>query len=681
MALKIIDARRSGFPHDGQFGRVHLVFDRDIDANPLRLSILKLLGREYLGRSFPPKANWTPARSHFFEAPLVSRGDGKTVFSLGPEVTTFIPDESTLEIASEDNAVKEVAVWSGVSVDFTWPGPPPQPEKPATPVTQAIPVLAPEMAPLVPLNPPQSPLPEPVRPMPEPAMPTPAAPIQPPPPPAPRSRMWMLIPVAVALLAGAGYWASQNRDLLCDRFGLFCDAELVTYREAQSCAAPKSCGASECIARYRDLYPNGRFKEQIDEVAVRKGRACVEPPREPSREPPRDDPEKRAYERVTACATPRTCGASVCVTDYRQMFPNGAHKADVDQIVALKGADCVDAAEKEAYDRAVGCAAPRTCGALECVADYRRRYANGPHRSDIDQIVALKGADCVDAAEKEAYDRAVGCAAPRTCGALECVADYRRRFSNGPHRAEIERIAQTKGVACEDPVEKDVYQRAEACAATKPANCGAAECVTEYRSRFPLGPHKADIDRIAQTRGATCPDLEKEAYDRAASCAGPLRCGADHCLTEYRRDYPNGRYRSLIEQIATLKGANCPLPAATPTPVATPTEPQLPPFVPLPPGAETGIRNCNARNLEPIAQMICRDADMARANSELQKAFDAKVTSMNDASDLRKEERAWIERRDRDCSVPPSGNWEINDLRKLKNCVIDHTRARINELR
>jgi uncharacterized protein YecT (DUF1311 family) len=44
------------------------------------------------------------------------------------------------------------------------------------------------------------------------------------------------------------------------------------------------------------------------------------------------------------------------------------------------------------------------------------------------------------------------------------------------------------------------------------------------------------------------------------------------------------------------------------------------------------------------------------------------------------EERAWIGRRDRECNVPPSGNWEINDLRKLKNCVIDHTRARINEL-
>ena len=30
-----------------------------------------------LGLSFPPKANWSLARSHFFEAPLVSRGDGE----------------------------------------------------------------------------------------------------------------------------------------------------------------------------------------------------------------------------------------------------------------------------------------------------------------------------------------------------------------------------------------------------------------------------------------------------------------------------------------------------------------------------------------------------------------------------------------------------------------------------
>ena len=125
MALKIIDARKSGFPHDGHFGYVHLIFDRDIEANPLRVSILKMIGREYLGESFPPKANWRPTRWHFFDAVQVARGDGESVFLLGPEVTSFIPDESMLEIASEDNAVREMAVWSGVSVDFSWKGPPP----------------------------------------------------------------------------------------------------------------------------------------------------------------------------------------------------------------------------------------------------------------------------------------------------------------------------------------------------------------------------------------------------------------------------------------------------------------------------------------------------------------------------------------------------------------------------
>ena len=28
---------------------------------------LKMIGREYLGESFPPKANWRPTRWHFFE--------------------------------------------------------------------------------------------------------------------------------------------------------------------------------------------------------------------------------------------------------------------------------------------------------------------------------------------------------------------------------------------------------------------------------------------------------------------------------------------------------------------------------------------------------------------------------------------------------------------------------------
>jgi uncharacterized protein YecT (DUF1311 family) len=368
--------------------------------------------------------------------------------------------------------------------------------------------------------------------------------------------------VAVIAATGAIYWGTQHRDYLCDHFHMFCDAEEVAYRDAASCAAPKACGASECVARYRDAYRSGRFKAQIDDIAVSKGRPCAV-------EPPGPDPEKLAYDRVVACAGSRNCGASICVTEYRQSFPNGAHKADVDRIVAQKGGECFDAA----------------------------------------------------AAEKEVYDQAVGCARPRSCGALECIADYRRRYPSGRYKAQIDQIAQLP-------------------------------------------------------KAAPCPDLDREAYDRAVRCSEPVSCGADHCLIEYRRDFPTGAFRARIEDIGRAKGASC----APPQPSPSPTD-SLPAFVPIRPGDDPGIGNCSARGLEPIAQMICKDSDMARANGELQKAFDVKVKSLGDASELRNDERAWIKRRDRECGVPASGSWEINDLRRVKNCFLDKTRARLNELR
>src|ERR1700761_9328440 len=118
MALKIIDALRSGFPHDGSFGCAHLIFDRDIDLDPLKVSLKRLFSQdqEYLGPS-SSQANWTRMR-HFFDAAMVARGDGKTVYVLGPEVSTFVLDESMLEVASEDNSIRETAVWRDISLDF-----------------------------------------------------------------------------------------------------------------------------------------------------------------------------------------------------------------------------------------------------------------------------------------------------------------------------------------------------------------------------------------------------------------------------------------------------------------------------------------------------------------------------------------------------------------------------------
>jgi len=637
MALKIIDARQSGFPHDGSFGRAHLVFDREIDAARLKLSLFKLLGQDFLGKSSPPKASWGP-RAHFFNAKLIARGNGQSVYRLGPEVTTFILPETVLEVASEDNSIRERAVWSDISVDFGWSGEAVDDEDgPVTTIEAAVeqpkveqPQVEKPKVEKPKVEPPKVEKPDPPEPLEQVTgglttttlLPQ-TAPVTPPPP-----VNWLLrslIAAAIVLLAGAAYaayWTSQNRDLVCERHGWFCDPEVVAFRSAQSCAASKTCGAGACVTNYRNAYPNGRFRAQVDDIAVSKGMPCPEPQR--------DDPEKRAYERVTTCAASKTCGASTCVTEYRQLFPNGAHKAEVDQIMAQKGAICVDATEKEVYDQAVGCARPRVCGALECLAEYRRRYPNGSYKVQIDQLSQ----------------------------------------------------AQNARMACPDPVEEDVFERAANCARSK--SCGADECLGEYRRRYPNGRHKAEIEQIAQSpKAQACPDLDKEAFDRATRCAASLGCGADHCLIEYRRDFANGKYRSQIEQIGAQKGATCVVqPSPSPTASASPSTD--PPAI-VPRGNIYPGFSCSRGNLEPIEQMICKDGDMARANDDLQQTYNTKRSQLPRGSaneqafvDRGKE---WVRERNQQCNIPESGSWNDMDLRRLKYCFLDKTRARINELR
>jgi WD40 repeat protein/uncharacterized protein YecT (DUF1311 family) len=187
----------------------------------------------------------------------------------------------------------------------------------------------------------------------------------------------------------------------------------------------------------------------------------------------------------------------------------------------------------------------------------------------------------------------------------------------------------------------------------------------------PPGP-KAEIAR--QSPGDV---VEDQVYQRSVACAASLTCEAARCLIEYRRDYPNGRYRAQIDEIAKQKGGACP--STRPRASATSSEAQLPPFTPLPLDAETGV-NCSVRDPEPYVQMVCSDGDVARANNELQKAYEAARKSTGDLPGLLEQERAWIQGRDRQCRIPPNGTLEINDIRRLKNCAIDQARTRIAEL-
>jgi uncharacterized protein YecT (DUF1311 family) len=270
--------------------------------------------------------------------------------------------------------------------------------------------------------------------------------------------------------------------------------------------------------------------------------------------------------------------------------------------------------------------------------------------------------------ERDAFERANICAAGASCGVGGCVADYRRVYPDGRFKAQIDAIVAAKGVSCSSDPEKDVFDRAAACAS--PKTCDANACLAEYRRVYPNGRFKSQIDRISATKGQSCQgDREREVYDRAIACVAPLTCGAIDCLAEYRREFPNGNFRVQINVLAATKGLACPV------------QPVLPPFVRRI-SEDPGI-NCSKPNLEPIEEMICADGDIARVNGELQRAFDTKRQSLmrgaaRDA--LVNQERAWIQSRDRDCSVPSRGPWTQMDLRKVKNCVVERTRQRRDEL-
>jgi hypothetical protein len=417
MALKIIDARKSGFPHDGHFGYVHLIFDRDIDANPLRVSILKMIGREYLGESFPPKANWRPTRWHFFDAAQVARGDGESVFVLGPEVTSFIPDESMLEIASEDNSVREMAVWSGVSVDFSWKGPPPE----AASARQTPPVASPVRSP----PPPPAAMPVPPPPLPEPPSPAEASSsVEPPPPSLRATALRSLSPFA---------WVRQAKP----------DAPIETPPIAPA-PEPEPPGISsapepEPVTQEVPEAPPLSLADQTEPPEI-----PPEPAATPPKPPPLPEPE------AIASIPPEVPAEPAPVEEAEP--PALPHDEPAD--VSVPSADIAPMLEPQ----------PETGStrATEPPPPVRNRAGRVAWAALIATVAILGGLlyvqqnrlelcssyEALCDAETLEVTRAQQCSAIRDCGAWVCLTDYRKKFSNGRYQAVIDQISATKGAAC-----------------------------------------------------------------------------------------------------------------------------------------------------------------------------------------------------------------------------------------
>jgi hypothetical protein len=549
----------------GQPGYALLVFNRGLDVGSLRLAILNRMSRKYLGPSVG-KANWSPARSHFFEAALVSRTEGETVFKIGPEVVSFIPDEATIEFTNEDNSICEQVVWGGIMLPGVWT------------VTEANPENEAEAA---------------------------------------RERDNQRRERADAEMRvreAAIQRQRQEAELERQRFEAEAqqeheeaerwrrDVEMRQQREADAKRQRVEAERQISLEQARDP----REREEAEADAKRAGtieemaglargiargtegrRASeveVERIRQEQEQGPRDPGTAEAGETEEKASRAKLLPASAEIAEVGNENATNAAAAEgglpakrrihwrpLELIAAIAavllamiwvsqnqsylcgrfGTFCQ--AETVAFDAAVTCAKYKTCGANGCIADYRRNYPRGAHKAQIDQIADTKGMACQDR-EKVSYDGAWACAAGRACGVGDCIADYRRSYPQGRFKAQIDQIVQTKGLACQD-TERASFDSASACAASR--TCAVDECFANHRRNYPGGRFKAQLDQIVRTKGLACWDAEPSNFDLARTCVASRTCGAEDCAADYRRFYPSGRFQAQLDQLIASKVQAC----------------------------------------------------------------------------------------------------------------------------
>jgi hypothetical protein len=253
-------------------GHALLVFDRVINADQISISVLNRMSRRYLGPSVPGKTNWTTARSHFFAAARVSVTDKETVFEIGPEITTFIPEETMIEFATRDDTIKEEAPWRGISM-FGWTGPPSAVSSVSDTEVPALPVIVSRVDKPASNDVVQT---APQAHMPATPQPTGAGSSEPAVIVASSKRSnkkkWVAGLWLVLAAVFAAYFFSTNPKA-CLATGIGCKEELV-FANAQLCAAAKTCGGLTCTEEYRRLFPAGRFRSQIASIDEQKGGNC-----------------------------------------------------------------------------------------------------------------------------------------------------------------------------------------------------------------------------------------------------------------------------------------------------------------------------------------------------------------------------------------------------------------------
>ena len=183
---------------------------------------------------------------------------------------------------------------------------------------------------------------------------------------------------------------------------------------------------------------------------------------------------------------------------------------------------------------------------------------------------------------------------------------------------------------------------------------------------------------------------EQTSYLRAV-----VRCPADPAEA-YLRDYPNGTYRGEVElfktrcddeaQAAAARDAAARAPAAqaAAAPVVAPVEaPRRVPAALVPREGQSASFSCDSPLREPVAQLICADAELAAADYGLGLAYRTAVRATlfpQDRHAVVSGQLAWLARRVAACGIPADGDWSLDDLARFKPCLLAEIDTRTREL-
>jgi serine/threonine protein kinase len=162
------------------------------------------------------------------------------------------------------------------------------------------------------------------------------------------------------------------------------------------------------------------------------------------------------------------------------------------------------------------------------------------------------------------------------CDAGTYTAKFTEQFAASALLVRVAKMGDEKQNQCRRE-EGEAFSSADRCASQKERNdpCGVATCFQSFLTNFPNGTNtnaaKTRVDRaLTACRSAD----ERQLVTAATTCASQNPCGANQCFSIYRSRYPNGGLRAQMNDVIANAQRAC---ASAQQAAATPTIPEVRP--------------------------------------------------------------------------------------------------------